>query len=298
MKRYGHDPGDSGRIGATHGRIRRRHVIVVTAMALGTIMLMFPWVAAGASAKEPLVIAASPSLSAPVEALAQAFEARRPDVTVFVYYDSGLDLRRTIAAMENHPRGQYFIGTGPIHLVAPGGDELITRLQQKYYVLPGTKRTYASERLVVVVPESLVDAPASLEALAQDARTRVAVADPVLTIPGRKTHELFSALGLTEALQGRLDVAADARGVLDHLLSGQADVGIISGPDAIEESQRVRVAFAAPDIGYTPVVHSMAMERYCPNRRLCEEFLQFIATAEAQAVLKRVGYAPPGTPAR
>ena len=86
---------------------------------------------------------------------------------VRLYFDSSLDLRRTIAAMENSPMGQYFIGSGPIHIIAPGGDELITRLEQKYYVLPQTRRPYATVSLVLVVPESLVDAPLSFEALAQ-----------------------------------------------------------------------------------------------------------------------------------
>src|SRR4051794_25521046 len=89
-----------------------------------------------ASAKEPLVIAASPSLAAPLGALGRAFEATHPDVTVRLHFNSGLEMRQTIAAMQNTTIGQYFIEKGPIHIIAPGGDELITRLEQKYYVLP------------------------------------------------------------------------------------------------------------------------------------------------------------------
>lgn len=189
--------------------------------------------------------------------------------------------------------GQYFIGTGPIHLVAPGGDELIDRLRVRYYVLPGTKRPYAAVRLVLVVPESLVDAPLSFEALAQDVRTRVAVADPAFTELGRHTHELIQTLGIAEVLAKRLDVAVDARGVLDRLLNGQADVGIIFSSDAYQERERVRVVAVAPDRVQRPVTHSMAMERYCPNRTLCEEFLSFIQSVDAQAVLKPLGYGPP-----
>jgi molybdate transport system substrate-binding protein len=242
---------------------------------------------------EPLVIAASPSLAAPLEALGRAFEVAHPDVQVKIYFDSGLDLRRTIAAMENSMVGQYFINRGPIHVVAPGGDELIDRLQRHYYVLPGTKRPYASVRLVLVVPESLVEAPASFEALAQNARLRVAVADPSFTELGRHTHEMFQSLGIADVLKSRLDVAADARGVLDHLLNGQADVGIIFSSDAYQERERVRVVAKAPDRAHRPVTHSMAMERFCPNRALCEEFLAFIQSSDAQTILKPLGYEAP-----
>ena len=62
---------------------------------------------------------------------------------------------------------------------------------------------------------------------------------------GQKTSELLKVLGIAEALKGRLDVAMDARGVLDHMLNGQADVGIIFGPDAYDKRERVRVVAVA-----------------------------------------------------
>src|SRR5688572_23093973 len=51
------------------------------------------------TAKENLIIAASPSLAAPLEALGREFEAKRPDVQVRIFYDTGLSMRQTIAAM-------------------------------------------------------------------------------------------------------------------------------------------------------------------------------------------------------
>ncbi|MBI4000439.1 MAG: substrate-binding domain-containing protein, partial [Nitrospira defluvii] len=188
----------------------RTHLMVLLRCLTLSFGLVFVTTFSPASA-EPLVIAASPSLATPLEALARAFESIHPEVQVKLSFDSGLDLRRMIAGMENSPIGQYFIGMGPIHLIAPGGDELITRLQQKYYVLPGTKRPYATVSLVMVVPEALVEAPASFDAMARATRMRVAVADPDVTLLGQKTGELFKALGIAEALNDRLDVATDAR---------------------------------------------------------------------------------------
>jgi molybdate transport system substrate-binding protein len=248
------------------------------------------------AAGESLVIAASPSLAAPLEAIGRAFERTHPTVRVRMYFDSGLDLRRTIAAIQNDIRGRYFIGTGPIHLVAPGGDELITRLEQKSYVLPGTRRPYAAVPLVMVVPESLVEAPTSFEALARRQDIRVAVSDPTLTTLGQQTNELLSALGLLEWLKGRLDVGNDTRSVFDHLLSGQADVGIVFGPDAARERERVRVVAVSDSRLIRPTVHSMAMERDCPDRKLCEEFLRFIQSQDVQALVAQLGYQSPVKP--
>ncbi len=168
-------------------------------------------------------------------------------------------------------------------------------LEQKYYVLPGTKRPYAEVPLVMVVPEALVDAPTSFESLAQHEALRIAVGDPALTTLGQKTMELLTTLGVWGSVENRLDRASDMRSVLDHVLNGEADVGILFGPDAIRESQSVRIVAVAERGKVPPVIHSMAMERYCPNRALCEEFLRFAQSPEAQAELKRLGYASPLT---
>ena len=216
-----------------------------------------------ASATEQLVIATSPSMRTAVEALGRQFEKTHPDVRVRLYFDSGLDLRRTIAGMENSPIGQYFIGSGPIHLVAPGGDELITRLEWRYYVLPGTKRPYAEVPLVMVVPEALVDAPTSFDALARNQELRIAIGDPELTTLGQTTKQLFARLGIWGAVEQRLDKASDTRSVLDHLLNGEADVGILFGPDAVQESQRVRVvAVADTGTGMSPEVQARVFEPF------------------------------------
>ena len=268
------------------------------ARGLGMLLLVAGILMGGAmsplSASETFRIAGSPSVRDLLMALGTAFEAKHPQVKVQVHQASGLELRQMIATMENRVGNKYFIGSGPIHIVAPGGDEVITRLTWRYYVLPESRTLYATASLVLVVPESLVDAPSSFEALAQDGRIRIAVADPNLTVLGQKTEEFLRALSRGRvAWKDRLDVATDAKGVLDHVLNGNADVGIVFGPDAVREANRVRVTAAAPEQFDRPVPHSMAMERLCPNRALCEDFLAFVRTSEAQTIIKELGYGVP-----
>ena len=243
-------------------------------------------------AGETFVIAASPSLKTVLERLGHGFEQSHRNVRVQLYFDTGLGLRQTIAGMENSMVGQYFVGRGPINLIAPGGDELISRLEAKYYVLPDTKRPYATDQLVIVVPESLVEAPDSLEAMSRGT-ARLAIADPSRTRLGTQTGEMLKSLGLNESFTGRLDLATDSHGVIDHVLSGQADAGIIFGHEAVRTQDRVRVATII-EKGYNQTVHSMVMERYCSNRALCEEFLTFIQGPEGQAVVRQAGHGIPG----
>lgn len=240
-----------------------------------------------------LVIATSPAVAEAMTQLGRAFETSHPDVQVQLSVDTSLDLRRTVAAMEN--QGKFFIGSGPIHLVAPGGDEVITRMEQKYYLLPEAKVRYATERLVLVAPESLSEAPESFEALASLSAVRIAIADQKTRL-GVETDRLLSALGLKSAEGKQIDLANDQAGILDHVLSGQADVGVMFGQDAARVQQRVRIVATAPTGLYKPIPHSISMERYCPDRPLCEEFLRFAISPDGQAVLKRLGYGPGKSP--
>lgn len=182
-------------------------------------------------------------------------------------------------------------GRGPVHIVAPGGDELITRLAQKQYVLPETRTLYATRPLVLVVPESLVEAPAGFEAALSGGGWRVAVADPAMTPLGQETGDCIASMGLARV--ARLDVAIDARAVLDHVLRGEADAGIVFGPEAAQERDRVRVVAAAPVEHHRPQVLSMAVERQCPSRTRCEEFLAFVRSVTARELLAQLGYGPP-----
>ncbi len=264
--------------------------VIGLCMVIATVLIAAASDTEFAFATRPLVIATSPGVKDPIAALGSAFEVAHPGVRVQVAVDTSLDLRRTIAGMEN--RGRSFIGSGPIHLVAPGGDELITRLEQKYYVLPDTKALYATEQLVLVAPESLSEAPESFEALEKRNQIRIAVADRTTRL-GVETERVLSSL----RLKGKpLDMASDQEGILDHLLSGEADVGIMFGHQAARFPDRIRILATAPADLYKPVPHSVAMERYCPDRALCEEFLRFVTSAEAQSLLKRLGYGPGKVP--
>jgi len=261
------------------------------AAVAGPAVVVFLLFGLGAAFAEPLVIAASPSVKVPLEALAQAFERSHPDVQVRIHYDSSLGLRQSIASMQNS--GRYAIGSGPFHLIAPASADILDRLESRYYVLPRTQKAYASVPLVLVVPESLAEAPASFEALALDTTKKVSVADAGLTELGLKTSSFLEAAGLSQLLKDRLDIAHDANGVIDNVMNGDADAGIVFGSDAVRNVGRVRIVASSTDKLYRPIVYFMAMERFCPNRDLCRQFLTFAQTDEAQQALKALGYGSP-----
>jgi molybdate transport system substrate-binding protein len=179
--------------------------------------------------------------------------------------------------------------------VAPGSDETLARLEHRFDVLPGTRRTYAYTRLVLIVPVALAHPPDSFEAL-RTSHLRLVVADPLLSGLGMRTRQVVERLGLRNLLKDRLEVAMDARGVLDQVLNGQALAGVVFSHEAAGEYDRVRVVAFAPAEAQVPIRHSIAMARHCPDRHLGIEFLNFTQTEPACTALGLVGYEPPPVP--
>lgn len=245
-----------------------------------------------ASAEDTLVIATSPSVQRAVKALAREFETTRRGVKVLLYVDSALDLHRTVASTENRDH-TYVIGRGPIHLLAPGGDEVIAQLERKGYILPTTRTPYAAVSLALVVPATAPNVPRSFDEMARGACPRLTVADPERSVLGEMTAKLLKGLDLQEKLKYRVNVAADVRGVVDYLISGATDCAVLFSPEVFEHPDKLRVAAIAPRGMVLPILHSMAIQHYSPDRLLAEQFLSFIRTREARMTLAGLGYQAP-----
>ena len=242
---------------------------------------------------EPLIILASPRLEKPLVALAESFESTHADVHVKILLDSGLGLRGTIARLQN--AGLYGIESGIVHIVAPADQQLIDRLEDRYYVLPGTRRPFATARLVLVAS---ADGPAplpSVQELSTATAVRIVVADPEVSELGHKTKSALDQLQWSSAATDRLIVGHDVRGVLDRIIHGKAEVGILFEHQAVAAGPSVKIIAQLPEEAAPPIVYAMAMERFCPNRPLCRSFLDFSQSPEARKLLARLGYSAPGT---
>ena len=256
-------------------------------------MLMLPMVllVTHAQAGEPFVILASPSLEKPLVALAETFEASHPNVRVKILLDSGFALRGTIGRLQNS--GLYGIESGVIHIVAPADQELIDRLEHRHYVMPDSRQEYATSRLALVVPASAPVTGLSFEEVLRLPSARLVVADPQVSELGHRTKIAFENLGGLGGTESRRITAHDAHGVLDRLAYGKADVGVLFEHQAVEAGQSVRLVAPVPEVVAPPIVYAMAMERFCPNRPLCREFLEFSRSPEARTILTRLGYGIP-----
>lgn len=242
---------------------------------------------------EPLVILTSHRLEKPLVALAESFESKHPDVHVKILLGSGLVLRGTIARLQN--AGLYGIESGVVHIVAPADQQLLDRLEHRHYVLPDTRRPFATARLVLVAPAERQAPVQSFEELGRATAVSVVVADPEVSELGHRTHSALGHLHWSDDGINHVILAHDGKGVIDRMIHRKADVGIVFEHQARAAGSSLKIIAPLPERLAPPVVYAMEMDRFCPNRALCQSFLDFTQSSEARTILAGLGYGAPNS---
>lgn len=180
----------------------------------------------------------------------------------------------------------------PADIFASADEEWADYLQQRGKLATETRRSYLSNRLVVVAP---ADKPALLALetpgafAARLGNGRIATGDPAHVPVGRYAQQALTSLGLWALAEPRLARAESARAALALVERGEAPLGIVYATDA-SAAQRVAKIATFPAASHTRISYPFALVagRDTPeNRRL----LDALQSPAALAVFARYGFA-------
>jgi len=82
--------------------------------------------------------------------------------------------------------------------------------------------------------------------------------------------------------------AQNVRQALDYVARGEVDAGFVYATDAAIMKDKVKVAFSVS--AETSIAYPIAAIAGSPNPVAAGKFVDFVSTAEAQAVLARYGF--------
>ncbi|MBX3475907.1 MAG: molybdate ABC transporter substrate-binding protein [Planctomycetes bacterium] len=245
-----------------------RHALAALAMAASM----------GAHAAE-LTVSAASSLTNAFNALGPVFEAAHPgDKVQFNYGASG-------ALLQQIAKG------APVDVLASADQDTMDQAQQQRLVNAADRRNFASNSLVVVVPVASAHVPRVLADLGEPAYRRVAIGLPASVPVGRYTQAVLEATGQWAAIEPRMIGANNVRQALDYVARAEVDAGFVYATDAALMPDKVKVAFSVPT--RTPILYPVAVLASSPNAALARRFVDFLASAPAQAVLARYGFGKP-----
>ena len=179
----------------------------------------------------------------------------------------------------------------PVDLFASADQDAMDRADRQRLLLPGTRRDFVGNTLVMIVP---ADSPLRLVApadLTSAAVKRIAIGNPASVPAGRYARASLTAAQLWPAVEAKAVLAQSVRQALDYVARGEADAGIVYATDAAVMAGKVRVVATLP--AAAPITYPVAAVAGGPNPGAAREFLAFLQTPAAQAVLLRHGFSRP-----
>jgi molybdate transport system substrate-binding protein len=186
---------------------------------------------------------------------------------------------------------QKQIETGaPVDVFASAGVNQMDALQKQGLILAETRRNFASNVLALIVPAQSKLPVHSFGDLARAGIQRVAIGNPKTVPAGQYARELLESRRLWDKLQSRLVFAENVRQVLDYVVRGEADAGIVYASDAAAAGMQIAVAALAPEPSYNPILYPIAIIKDTSQRSSAQRFIDLTLSPEGQAILRKYGF--------
>lgn len=150
--------------------------------------------------------------------------------------------------------------------------------------------TFASNRLVLIVPE---DNPAGIES-AEDLLpegTRLVLAAEGVPV-GDYAREALAELGLQGALANVVSNEDDVKGVSGKVALGEADAGIVYATDAVPLGDDVRV-IELPDGAQPPIEYQVAVVSASKDADAAQDYVERLRSDEGRTALESAGFLVP-----
>lgn len=184
---------------------------------------------------------------------------------------------------------QKQIETGaPVDVFASAGEKQMDELAAKNLI--ESRKDFAKNKLVLIVP---VDSKLNLTDLSQLTKAdvqKIAVGNPKTVPAGQYTQQVFEKMNLQNALRPKLILAEDVRQVLDYVVRGEVDAGIVYASDAQAAKEKIRVAARVSEDAHDPILYPIAVIKDSKQKAWAQEFLDLVISREGQNILQKYGF--------
>ena len=254
---------------------------VYSVRSLRTWFCILGLLSVGASAPvlaQELIVSAAASLTNAFREIGKSFEAVHPGATIVFNFAASDVLQTQIA------KG------APVDVFASADQDAMNRGDREQLMLPGSRRNFASNQLVLVVPVKAAPV-AELSTLAEPRFRRIAMGSPQTVPAGRYAKEVLERANLWTTLSTKFVFAQNVRQALDYVAREEAEAGFVFATDAAIMPEAVRIALdlATP----TPVQYPIAVVAASKQAALSRAFVQYVAAGPGQGILARHGFRAP-----
>ncbi|PWE27978.1 molybdate ABC transporter substrate-binding protein [Pararhodobacter marinus] len=182
----------------------------------------------------------------------------------------------------------------PADLFISANTDWMDTLAAEGLIASETRIDLLGNSLVLIAPapaEPITPDALDLPALLGNGRLAMALLDAVPA--GIYGQAALESLGQWEAVQGQVAQGDNVRAALAFVATGAAPLGIVYGTDAAAEP-RVSVVMTFPEGSYPAIRYPAAVTADAAQPEAVGAFLDWLASAPAQAIFARHGFSRPG----
>ncbi len=230
-----------------------------------SLVLMLP----GGAFAVDITVSAAASLTNAFTELKDNFEKNHPDIHV------------TLNFAASNPLLEQIRQGAPVDVFASADQETMDKAQQANLIDPASRRDFASNSLVLIVPEG----GSAIRGLADlSSAKRIAVGNPDSVPAGRYAKKVLTSAGLWETLTPLLTPGENVRQVLDYVARGEVDAGFVYATDAA--IAKVRVVEQLDGAVSYPVAVTAASAHKAEARA----FIDFLFSPTGRGTLQKYGF--------
>lgn len=232
---------------------------------------------AAPNAQKPLTVSAAVSLKDTFKEIAELYKSKTGASVDFNFGASG--------ALQKQ------IETGaPVDVFASAGEKQMDELAAKNLIDAATRRDFARNKLILIVPADSKTNVAAVSDLSKPEIQKIAVGNPKTVPAGQYTDEAFEKLNLKSSVASKLIFAEDVRQVLDYVMRGETDAGVVYASDAPIAQGKIRVAGIVSEDAHQPILYPIAVVKDAKQKQLARAFVDLILSDEGQNILRKYGF--------
>lgn len=254
----------------------RRAIVAVVIACLLTGTFFAGCRSKGPAGSGELVISAAASLKDAFNEIAQLYQQRTGTRVSFNFGASGA-LQKQIEA------------GAPADIFASAGAKQMDELATRNLIEPSSRKDFARNILVLVEPVNGISISSFSDLNKPDVR-KVAVGNPKTVPAGQYTEQTLNRLRLLPEIQAKLIYAEDVRQVLDYVLRGEVDAGIVYSSDALIGGSNLKTIARAPDDAHDPILYPIAVVKESRRADAAQRFIDLVLSQEGQAILTKYGF--------
>ncbi len=165
------------------------------------------------------------------------------------------------------------------------------------YADPAGVFTYAIGRLALWSRNPTVLSDGTLDQLAEAKFRWLAIAEPKIAPYGLAAQQVLAGLGIWEALQPRIVRGQNVAQVHAMVDTGNADLGFVALSQVLA-SAADSAHIIVPQEAHDPIRQDGIVLDRAARNPAAEQFVAFLKSAHARAIIERSGYSFPSSPVR